>query len=50
MHDGTVKSVEDAIRMMHQFEIGNNISDPDVTKIIAFLKTLTGEYNGKLLQ
>lgn len=50
MHDGSVATVDDAIRIMHQFQIGNNISDTETAKIIAFLHTLTGEYNGKLLQ
>ncbi|RHJ91386.1 cytochrome c peroxidase [Parabacteroides bouchesdurhonensis] len=50
MHDGTVASVEDAIRIMHQFQIGKNITDPEIKKIVAYLNTLTGEYNGALLQ
>lgn len=50
MHDGSIASVEDAIRIMHQFQIGKNISNEETTKIVAFLKTLTGEYNGQMLQ
>lgn len=50
MHDGSVASVEDAIRIMHQFQIGKNISDVETAKIVSFLNTLTGEYNGQLLQ
>lgn len=50
MHDGSIASVEDAIRIMHQFQIGKNISDAETAKIVAFLNTLTGEYEGKLLQ
>ena len=50
MHDGSIASVEDAIQIMHQFQIGNNITDAETTKIVAFLNTLTGEYNGKKLQ
>ena len=50
MHDGSVKTVEDAVRIMHEFQIGTAISDTDMTKIVAFLHSLTGEYNGKTLQ
>lgn len=50
MHDGTITKVEDAIRIMHEFQIGKQISDAEMTKMVAFLHTLTGEYNGTLLQ
>lgn len=50
MHDGTVQSVEDAIRIMHEFQIGKKIDDAETAKIVAFLNTLTGEYNGVMLQ
>ncbi|WP_455628159.1 cytochrome c peroxidase [Parabacteroides chinchillae] len=50
MHDGSIKTMEDAIRVMHQFQIGKNITDPEIKKIIAYLNTLTGEYNGTMLQ
>lgn len=50
MHDGSIATVEDAIRVMHQFQIGKEITDAETTKIIAFLNTLNGEYNGKQLQ
>ena len=35
---------------MHEFQIGKHISDAETAKIVAFLNTLTGEYDGKLLQ
>lgn len=50
MHDGTIATVEDAIQVMHQFQIGSNISDAETAKMITFLQTLTGEYNGVQLQ
>lgn len=50
MHDGTIATVEDAIQVMHQFQIGSNISDAETAKMITFLQTLTGEYNGAQLQ
>ena len=50
MHDGSVQTVEDAVRIMHQFQIGKDITDAEMVNMVAFLNTLTGEYNGKLLQ
>lgn len=50
MHDGSIASVEDAIQIMHTFQIGKNITDTETAQIVAFLHTLTGEYNGKQLQ
>ncbi|MCC8095724.1 MAG: hypothetical protein LIP05_10405 [Tannerellaceae bacterium] len=49
MHDGTIEHIEDAIRIMHEFQIGENIPDAETAKIVAFLHTLTGEYNGEIL-
>lgn len=50
MHDGTITTIEDAIQVMHEFQIGRSISDAETAKMVAFLNTLTGEYNGDLLQ
>lgn len=50
MHDGTIASVEDAIRVMHEFQIGKQISDAEMAKMATFLHSLTGEYNGAQLQ
>ena len=50
MHDGSITTIEDAIQVMHEFQIGKHISDAETAKIVAFLNTLTGEYNGQLLQ
>lgn len=50
MHDGTIKTIEDAIQVMHEFQIGRHISDAETAKIVAFLGTLNGEYNGAKLQ
>lgn len=50
MHDGSIAKVEDAIQVMHQFQIGKNIPDAETAKIVAFLGSLTGEYNGETLK
>lgn len=48
-HDGTVQTLEDATEAMMTFQIDKKFKKEDVATIVGFLKTLTGEYNGKLL-
>lgn len=45
-HDGSAKSLKDAVKVMAKYQLGREIPDKDIEKIIAFLKTLTGEYKG----
>jgi cytochrome c peroxidase len=42
-HDGSVNSLEEAVKIMAKKELGKNISDSDAKKIAAFLRSLTGE-------
>ena len=46
-HDGTRETLEDAVRDMGLYQSGVELTDGEVAQIVAFLKTLTGEYNGK---
>jgi cytochrome c peroxidase len=48
-HDGTRQTLEDAVRDMAIYQSGVELSDAETAQITAFLKTLTGEYQGKLL-
>lgn len=48
-HDGSAKTLEEAVRTMAKFQLGVQLSDEDAASIVAFLKTLTGEYQGKPL-
>ncbi len=49
-HDGSVKSLEDAVRKMAKYQLGmDNMPPADVRAITAFLKTLTGKYEDKPL-
>lgn len=48
-HDGSAKDLEQAIQVMARVQLGLNMAQADVEKIAAFLHTLTGEYQGKLL-
>lgn len=48
-HDGTRQTLEDAVRDMGIYQSGVELTDDQVDKITAFMKTLTGEYQGKPL-
>ena len=42
-------TMDDAVRAMAKYQLGIDLPQPEVDKIVAFLRTLTGEYKGKLL-
>ena len=48
-HDGSVSTLPGAIRAMAQYQLGRNLADAEVELIVSFLRTLTGEINGKRL-
>jgi len=48
-HDGSVASLDEAIRKMARHQLGRDISDQDIYYIITFLQTLPGEYKGRPL-
>ena len=48
-HDGTRQTLEDAVRDMAIYQSGVELSDAETAQITAFLKTLTGEYDGAIL-
>jgi cytochrome c peroxidase len=48
-HDGSAKTLEEAVDVMFKFQLGRVPSDKDKDLIIKFLKTLTGEWGGKPL-
>lgn len=48
-HDGTRETLEDAVRDMGIYQSGVELTQTEVDDITSFLKTLTGEYQGKLL-
>jgi len=45
-HDGSVTELSEAVRIMGVTQLGKHFSEGDIDKMVAFLKTLTGEYNG----
>jgi cytochrome c peroxidase len=42
-HDGSVKTLEEAVTKMANYQLGRSLSPADATSILAFLKTLTGD-------
>jgi cytochrome c peroxidase len=48
-HDGTRTTLEQAVRDMARYQSGVELSDEQVAQIVAFLETLTGQYEGKVL-
>jgi cytochrome c peroxidase len=41
-HDGSVKTLNESIALMAEHQLGKNLTDEEVTKIAAFLESLTG--------
>ena len=48
-HDGTVETLEEAVNVMAKYQLGRYLSEDEVQKIVKFLHTLTGEYEGEPL-
>lgn len=49
-HDGSAETLEDAVIVMGRYQLGRELSTDDVRALVAFLRTLTGEWEGKPLQ
>jgi cytochrome c peroxidase len=43
-HNGSVKTLEEAVRVMAKTQLNQDLSPQDVKNIVAFLESLTGEY------
>ncbi|MEI9893082.1 MAG: cytochrome c peroxidase [Chthoniobacter sp.] len=42
-HDGSAQTLPDAVRVMANYQLGRSISEEEISRIVAFLATLTGE-------
>lgn len=49
-HDGSVATLDDAVRVMARVQLGRQLSDEDVRQIVAFLGTLTGDVPKQFVQ
>lgn len=45
-HDGHAKTLAEAVKIMAKVEKDKNFTQAEIDKVVAFLKTLTGEYKG----
>lgn len=43
VHHGSVTTLPQAVRIMAKLQLGRDLSERDVSDIVAFLETLTGE-------
>jgi len=48
-HDGRIATLEEAVNIMARYQLGITLEQQELDQIIAFLESLTGEYNGKQL-
>jgi cytochrome c peroxidase len=46
-HDGSATTLEQAVDVMALYQLGRSLSPEDVARIVAFLRTLTGELSGQ---
>jgi cytochrome c peroxidase len=48
-HDGSAEDLEHAVRVMARYQLGRTLTEPQVARLVAFLRTLTGTLDGKPL-
>jgi cytochrome c peroxidase len=44
MHNGSVKSLDDAVRVMAKTQLSLDLPQDQVSDLVAFLEALTGEF------
>lgn len=49
MHNGSVKTLPEAVRVMASAELNRTLADTDVADIVAFLESLTGPFPDQLM-
>lgn len=50
LHDGSQETLDDVVRVMAEYQLEVELTDAQVERLVAFLHTLTGEYEGKSLE
>src|SRR5207237_6540937 len=49
-HDGSAGTLETAVLIMGRYQLGRQLTATEVQLLVTFLKTLTGEYEGRQLR
>ncbi|MBW2269581.1 MAG: c-type cytochrome [Deltaproteobacteria bacterium] len=49
-HDGSIASLDEAVRLMGRHQLGIELTDPQQTEILAFLASLTGQVDEAYIQ
>ena len=48
-HDGSVKTLDEAVKKMAKYQVGREMPDADARKVVDYLGALTGQYKGQTL-
>jgi cytochrome c peroxidase len=48
-HDGSTARLEDAVAIMAKYQLGDQLTAKEISRIVKFLRTLSGQYKGKAL-
>ena len=48
-HDGSVNTLDEAVKKMAKFQVGREMSDDECGKVVSYLGALTGQFDGKTL-
>jgi cytochrome c peroxidase len=49
-HDGSAKTLQEAVRLMGRHQLGEELADADVEAVVAWLGSLTGELPGEYIK
>jgi cytochrome c peroxidase len=49
-HDGSIATLDVAVVVMGRYQLGRQLTNSETADLVAFLETLTGEYEGRVLQ
>lgn len=49
LHDGSVATLDEVVRIMARYQLGRDLDAADVQALVAFLRSLTGTYEGRPL-
>jgi cytochrome c peroxidase len=49
-HDGSASTLEGAVLIMGRYQLGRQLTTAEVGLLVAFLKTLNGDYQGQPVQ